>query len=108
METFSGIGKRIRIKREEKDMTQQELADICGVSLSYIGYLERGKRKAPNLTLLSKISQTLNTSLDYLVNGDSNSYVKNALSDIEKHIAELSEDDVKQIVTIVKTFKGFE
>ena len=61
------VGKRIKFLREEKNMTQQELADLLNVDKQYVWKLENGKK---NLTMnyLDKLIQTLNcTHEDFLV-----------------------------------------
>ncbi len=61
------IGKRIKLLREEKNMTQQELADLLNVDKQYVWKLENGKK---NLTMnyLDKLIQTLNCKHeDFLV-----------------------------------------
>jgi transcriptional regulator with XRE-family HTH domain len=40
------LGALIRARRLEKDLTQTELAELCGVSLRFITELERGVREA--------------------------------------------------------------
>ena len=41
---YAGMGRKIRRKRSEMDVTQQEIAKMAGVSASYIGNIERGAR----------------------------------------------------------------
>lgn len=60
------IGKSIRKIREEKAITQEELALGAGLNRAYIGYIERGERN-PTLKTLNKISQALKTPLSKLV-----------------------------------------
>lgn len=52
-------GGKIRIIREEKGMTLNELAFQSGVSKSYISYIERGMQKNPSISVLEKISVAL-------------------------------------------------
>jgi len=59
-------GENIRTLRLNSNITQGELAKLVGVSGSYIGYLERGK-KNPSLDLLVKIAKSLNISPDMLL-----------------------------------------
>jgi len=56
------IGKRIKKRRNELRLTQEELADKLGISRVYMGYLEQG-RNAPSLALLQKLSRSLNVPL---------------------------------------------
>ena len=41
---YSQIGKRIRQVRKIKDWSQDELAKKCGISMSFLGHIERGTR----------------------------------------------------------------
>ena len=42
---YAGIGMRIRNARKEKGMSQDELAEKCGICLSFMGHIERGTRR---------------------------------------------------------------
>lgn len=42
---YSKIGMRICQSRKQKGWSQEELAKLCGVSMSFIGHIERGTRK---------------------------------------------------------------
>ena len=53
------LGVRIRQLREEKNISQQVLADICNVPKSTIERLERGEVN-PTVKTLLKISSALN------------------------------------------------
>ena len=59
------LGVRIRQLREEKNMSQQVLADICNVPKSTIGRLERGEVN-PTVKTLLKISIALNIEFIHL------------------------------------------
>ena len=62
------VGMRIRKLRKERDWSQEEFADECGLHRTYMGSVERGER---NLTLnsLHKIATTLKVSLPELLKG---------------------------------------
>jgi len=57
---------RIKMLREEKGMTQQELADKIGGAKSTIAMYEKGDRK-PSLEVLVKLSQIFDCTMDYLM-----------------------------------------
>lgn len=59
------IGQRIKIRREELGMTQQELADKSGLPQSHICRLEVGKH-APTNTTIEKIAAALKTEPNQL------------------------------------------
>jgi transcriptional regulator with XRE-family HTH domain len=50
---YKQIGNKIREFRMEKNLTQEEFAEQIGISVSYVGQIERGQRKASIKTLES-------------------------------------------------------
>jgi len=63
---FREIGKRIQLAREEKGLTQEELAVRLGCTQSALSNYELGKRRL-YLNLLNEIAQTLGKPLDYFM-----------------------------------------
>ena len=63
---YKGLGKRIKQQRILAKMTQEKLAEKVGISLSFLGHIERGTRKA-SLDTLVKISNALEVSPDLLL-----------------------------------------
>ncbi|AIG24547.1 helix-turn-helix transcriptional regulator [Brevibacillus sp. 7WMA2] len=59
------LGSRIRAFRKLKGFTQQQLASEMGVSLSFVGTLERGT-KPPTELVLRKIANTLQVEYEEL------------------------------------------
>jgi transcriptional regulator with XRE-family HTH domain len=49
------LGQTIKRLRLEREMTQQEVADACGLDIRYIGSIERGQRN-PTLGVLQGIA----------------------------------------------------
>ena len=62
------MGFRIKQCRKAKKMTQEQLAEAVEISSHYLYEIERGSKSA-SLPILVAIADTLQTSLDYLVNG---------------------------------------
>lgn len=58
---YKGLGKRIRQQRILAKMTQEKLSEAAGISLSFLGHIERGTRKA-SLDTLVKICNALKVS----------------------------------------------
>lgn len=85
----------IRRIRKERGLTQEELAELCDTSVSYIGLLEIG-RNVPKLSTIEKIADAL--GVDYIElfkspenqsevkNRDYSKLKKRILSDIEKDL----------------------
>lgn len=57
-------GGRISTLREMSNLTQQELADLMGMSRAAISDLERGKA-SPRLSTVRRLSEVFNVSLDF-------------------------------------------
>ena len=56
------IGKRVRLLRLKRSLSQEKLAHEAGLNRAYIGYIERGERN-PSTETLSKIASALNVEL---------------------------------------------
>jgi len=69
---YRQVGKNISIAMEERDMTQQYLADQLGVSKQVMSKIINGK-KAINVAELSLIASILGCSADVLLSINSNS-----------------------------------
>lgn len=78
------LGEKLRHLRKERGLTQQELAEKVMVAPSTIGMYEQGRRE-PDTTTLSKLSQVLHVSVDYLLSEGQ----EDADKDIEDVIAEI-------------------
>jgi transcriptional regulator with XRE-family HTH domain len=93
------IGNRIRIERENFDMTREKLAELLSLSPYFLGQIERGERKMSVNTLI-KISECLHISMDYLffeqVNINTNNNVLHSL------INRCSEREVNVIEGLIK------
>ena len=63
---LSAIGSRIKVARERKHLTQEDLAAIVDLSPTHISVIERGV-KPPKLATLVAIANTLDVSADTLL-----------------------------------------
>ena len=57
MKSFK-VGKRIQKLRKVRGYTQEELAEILGISRAHTGHIEQGI-KTPSLKLLERIAKAL-------------------------------------------------
>lgn len=67
METF---GQRLVIAREERDLSQKELADHLGITPTRLNYWEKDKRE-PAIEMIKAIAQALDVDTNYLIGYDS-------------------------------------
>lgn len=51
----------LKLCRTRAEMSQKEVAEMAGISVSYLSLLERGKRN-PNMSTIEKICRALNIS----------------------------------------------
>ena len=63
------LGARIRRARTTRNMSQLELAEVCGISVPYVSDVERGK-KCFSVDILLRIAQALQVSADWLLRLD--------------------------------------
>ena len=56
------LGRVIRRKREELDLSQEKFSELTGHHRTYIGFLERGER-SPNVVTLQRVAHALNLLL---------------------------------------------
>lgn len=60
------IGNRIREARKRKGLTQEQLAEIADISVTFLGEIERNK-KLPGLYIFTRIVIALDVSADYIL-----------------------------------------
>jgi len=93
---YKYLGMNIRSHRALLHLTQEQLAERADLSVSYIGHIERGSRKA-SLEALEKIALALNVKIGRLVDDfdytipeppDYFSIIRKALSRLETNYYE--------------------
>ena len=63
---YAALGRRIRAERTSRKWTQARLADGVNLSVSFLGHIERGTRKASMETVVA-IANALQVSLESLL-----------------------------------------
>ncbi|WP_169086915.1 helix-turn-helix domain-containing protein [Paenibacillus sp. PL91] len=74
------IGERIKSLREKKGYSITKLADLAGVSKSYLSYIERNMQNNPSLQVMAKIAAPLDSNIEYLLG--------------EEHLPKIHEDEL--------------
>jgi len=95
------VGRRIRSVREILLLSQQDFAELCGLSTSFLSSVERGK-KGIGIDSLSKICRVGQISSDYIIYGSSakNSNV-DTLIEMFRHV---NDRDVEHITNILREY----
>jgi transcriptional regulator with XRE-family HTH domain len=96
------IGKRIRFYRETKKWSQEVFAEKLGLSLTYIGMIERGE-KIPKLETFIKIANTLEVSSDQLLLDVLNTGYSIRATELTKSIDSLPKEERDRIYAVVET-----
>ena len=60
------LGENVRHVRLEKGLSQEALADLCGLHRTYLGGIERGERNVSFLNII-RIAQALDVNVAELV-----------------------------------------
>lgn len=102
------IGERIQVSRKNNNLSQSQLAEKIGVSLTQLQRYEN-KGVQPPADILKKLADTFNTSIDYLVYGDSEQKAKQTIKDNElltqfKAVEELDNKDKSTIKDIIDAY----
>ncbi|SJZ91499.1 helix-turn-helix domain-containing protein [Selenihalanaerobacter shriftii] len=66
MDKKKELGRRVREKRKERDLSLAKLADKVGCTSSFLSQVERGMAD-PSITSLRKIAQALNVPIFYFL-----------------------------------------
>lgn len=63
------FGEKLRMLRQQRGLTQTELANLLGTNQSHVGKMEKGTR-SPSVEVLMKLMQIFNVSCDQLLMDD--------------------------------------
>ena len=94
------VGTKIKNKRKELGYSQESLAELCNISPSYLGHIERGSRRL-SMDIAVKLAYYLNVSLDYLLLD----YAGNSPAILTNIEAVLRNQDSQKVESFLKTVK---
>ena len=60
------VGEKIKSLRRQAGLTQEQMAELCDISTSFLGHIERGSRRL-SLETAVKIADCLQVSIDSLI-----------------------------------------
>lgn len=98
------IGKRIKERRKELKLTQNDIDQRCGIASGALSQIENGTR-TPSAITLYKLSQVLKCNIEWLITGDSTNSKNQELSEKEKELfncfRKLPKDEQDEILAII-------
>ena len=99
-DTLASAGARIRILRQHKHMTQEQLGELAGLNPNYVGQVERGQR-TPSIQTMHALASALGVDPGFLLlsPGKFNS----PISDLMALVAMATPEQVRLITKIAET-----
>ena len=64
-----GFGKQLRDLRTRAGLSRHELAELAGISASYPGLIESGRRTDVGVGFAEKLASVVGATLDHLIRG---------------------------------------
>ena len=95
---YTLVGQKIKEKRLKCGMTQEQLAERCDISVSFIAHIERGT-KSLSLETAVKISNALNISLDYMLMNEIGDHAR-VFDALESEIMQLSAEQTEKFLRL--------
>lgn len=97
------VGEFVKRRRIELNLTQAELAEKINSDTCYISRVETGTRK-PTVDNLAALANALQVSSDYLLGLNSNIVLHEHISDMEKVLQSLVEEDKEAAIRLFYEF----
>ncbi len=94
------IGNRIKETRKSKGISQAELADSIGVSLTYMSCIENGK-KAMSIDKLIKITEKLQVSADWILRSEIPEVKQIYVKEIEELLEGKTSSETEKILKVL-------
>lgn len=91
------IKKNLKAYRKKRGFTQEELAEIAGISSPYCAQIEAGVR-IPTIFVLIKLADALDIPLDVLVREDS---AQTKLLELEYMLSHRSEEQLEFLIGFI-------
>jgi transcriptional regulator with XRE-family HTH domain len=98
------IGGRIAFLRDQRHLTQEEVASALGISRAALSHYEKNRRE-PDSETLTKVADLFHVSLDYLV-GRTNEATVTLDTDVRQFADELELADTELLERFSLTIDG--
>lgn len=101
---YEAVGERVRAERQKHGLSQEKLAELCSISVSFLGHIERGTRKM-SLETLVQLASTLNIGADYLLFGKPEP-LDTTLILLSKQLQETTPENASKFLNIIKVLSN--
>lgn len=104
------LGKRIKILRKQRGVTQAQLAELVSLSTNFIGYIERGVQ-SPSISTLEKIAEVLRADIGMLFINIDRPLLKpdkkeKMVNKIISRTGAMEIDDIKLLLKLIRRLSG--
>ena len=105
---MTDLGNRIQQLRKLKNLSQTDLANAIDISYAQVSRYEI-KGAQPPAEVLRKIANALDTTTDFLINGDTDEKAMSALKDAEllkqfKEVEQMEDEDKNIVKKLIDAF----
>ena len=102
---YAVIGKRIQRLRKSKHISQELLAEMIDLSLSYVSYIERGI-KFMSIETLIRISNALEVTPDYILADSLKNYKSVTTNEFADIFSDCSSFEARLILCNARSLKA--
>lgn len=104
---FKYIGENVRKIRKSKNLTLEQLAELVGISESFLGVAERGASGFSTETII-KISDALNVTTDSLLKRGENTTIapSDRMDTLTTMLKNATDEELDFLIDYVKLCKG--
>lgn len=99
------IGRQISVYRHRAGLTQEQLAEVCNLSVSYLNRIENGHKK-PSLDVLITIADTLGTTINNLLSGNQQNDPLDCYEDIAELLTDCTSSERRLLLGVASAVKG--
>lgn len=99
---YKMFGERVRGQRVLAQLTQEKLSQLSGISLSFLGHIERGTRKA-SLDTVVKLANALKVSPNLLLQDS----LENGLLDFNTNVTPVQANMLREITNSIIKYGNY-
>ena len=98
---FAAIGQKLRAERERIGKTQEQVAEVIGITPAFVGHIERAERSM-SLDTLIKFCSYYHVTIDYLLSDTLPPDDDNTLSQIADILKDKSSEQQAAILDVLR------